>query len=535
MAVVLTTGYDSSSKFKQFLLRVVLVTPPLIWVLRQKGDSGSKARIWIAPFFLLAAGVIISSSWMVRHGIYDGDESAYRFESKIIQSLHKTYAQAPPMAVYRDFVYEHHVMYRGRWFGKYPPGWPSILALGSSVLPGWLVNPLLGLILLWLVYVIAKEVYGAYVAKVAIVFMACSPFFLFNCVGFMSHASCAVFVALSTFFLLRRLATGRPRDLILMFVALAGAFLIRPFAAACAGLALVVVFVGYAERRRTALYQILFLGAPIISGALLLLLYNNAVLTDYFWRSPYALYAKAGLPPELQLSAASVARQAFKTIPTSLARTELHSFPFVLLLAGYAVIKRKSCARTMALLAVPLSLILGHLLMNVEVSSSFVGERYYFEGYFSIVALAAAGWEQLRENWKPSRAAIRAAVMATACLVTYSLVYVAHASVQYRRGYARIYETAESMPGDRILVFVERSKYVNPHNFNPNMADWENARVLFAVDPGRKDRSVGANLLHRPKWFAMAYQAQSDSVVIDERGSVAEAQSIPASSIETSR
>jgi hypothetical protein len=189
----------------------------------------------------------------------------------------------------------------------------------------------------------------------------------------------------------------------------------------------------------------------------------------------------------------------------------------------------------MALLAVPLSLILGHLLMNVEVSSSFVGERYYFEGYFSIVALAAAGWEQLRENWKPSRAAIRAAVMATACLVTYSLVYVAHASVQYRRGYARIYETAESMPGDRILVFVERSKYVNPHNFNPNMADWENARVLFAVDPGRKDRSVGANLLHRPKWFAMAYQAQSDSVVIDERGSVAEAQSIPASSIETSR
>jgi hypothetical protein len=102
-------------------------------------------------------------------------------------------------------------------------------------------------------------------------------------------------------------------------------------------------------------------------------------------------------------------------------------------------------------------------------------------------------------------------------------LYVAHASIQYHRGYARIYETAESMPGDRILVFVERSKYVDPHNFNPNVAKWENARVLFAVDPGPENRSASASLLHRAKWFAMAYRVQSDSVIIDGDGPVSEA------------
>lgn len=516
LSVVLTTGFDSGTKLRQLLLRVVLVTPALLWVLSQRSqhhDKGRKTKLLIGPSFLIFSFIVIPISWYIRDGIYSADESAYRFQAKTMRSLH-AYAQAPPDAVRREFAFTHEVRFKGRWFGKYPPGWPALLATLSWLLPDWLVTPALGLLLLWLLYQISRRLYGERVASIAVALMACSPFFLFTCVGFMSHVACAVFVALATLSLFTSLATRRTRDFAFTFVALGVAFLIRPFTTACLGFVFASVLVWSLRNDRIQLYRVLAIGVPIALLVLSVLLYDNALLTDHFWKSPYALYGKSDLPPELRPSISNILRHAFTITPVSLARLELHSFPFVLVLATYAVTQERS-RRSLLLVMIPLSLMIGHMMTSVVSSDSFVGERYYFEAYVAVVILAAAGWDQLCQKWKPSQSAARAAVLATACLTAYNCIYVAHAAVEFRQGYSTIYETAERLPGKRLLIFMEPGKYLNPCNFNPNPPQWQDARVLFAVDPGEeRSRVLAASVLRRPVWFVMAYNPQTKSAIV---------------------
>ncbi|MBV8051772.1 MAG: glycosyltransferase family 39 protein, partial [Acidobacteriaceae bacterium] len=226
LSIVFTTGYDSRTKLIQLALQTILVAPALLWVLRQTADGeNSPTRLRVAPFFLLFAVIVVPISWRVRHGVYNGDESAYLFQAKIFRSFH-AYAQRPRIEVQGEFAFKHHVMFKDRWFGKYPPGWPALLALLGSVLPYWLISPMLGLLLLWLVYEISRRLYDTRTGTVAVFLMACSPFFLFSCVGFMSHIACAVFVALATFSLLMSIRTHQSGYFVLMFAALAIAFLV---------------------------------------------------------------------------------------------------------------------------------------------------------------------------------------------------------------------------------------------------------------------------------------------------------------------
>jgi hypothetical protein len=518
LSVVLTTGFDSGTKLRQFLLRLVLVTPALLWILRQRSqhDDGRHSDILIGPFFLIFGIIVIPISLYLRDGVYSADESAYRFQARIMRSLH-AYAQAPPDAVLRQFAFKNEVRFQGRWFGKYPPGWPALLATLSWLLPDWLVSPALGLLLLWLVYKISRRIYPESVASIAVAFMACSPFFLFTCVGYLSHVACGVFVALATLSLLTSLETGRTRDFALTFAALGAASLIRPFTATCLGLVLASVLVWNLRNDRIQLYKVLALGVPMALVVISVLLYDNALLTGHFWKSPYALAGRSDLPPELQLSVSNIRRHAFIFTPVALARLELHSFPFVLALAVYAVIQEKS-PRSLLLAMIPLSLVIGHMIFSGVSSDSFVGERYYFEAYFAVAILAAAGWEQLRQKWKPSQSAVRATILATASLTVYNYVYLTNAAIEYRQGYATIYETAERLPGEKLLIFMQPGNYFDPSHFNPNSPQWENSRVLFVLDPGDgKTRSLAASVLRRPVWIVMAYNPQTKRAIVKQQ------------------
>jgi hypothetical protein len=62
-----------------------------------------------------------------------------------------------------------------------------------------------------------------------------------------------------------------------------------------------------------------------------------------------------------------------------------------------------------------------------------------------------------------------------------------------------------------------RSKYFDPHNYNPNAGDWEDARVLFVVDPGPEGRASTASILKRPVWLVMGYDPNAERAVIKER------------------
>jgi hypothetical protein len=74
-----------------------------------------------------------------------------------------------------------------RWFSPVPPGWPMVLTLGVWLGAPWLVNPVLGGVAIVLAYLLLGMLYGRRTARLGAILLACSPWFLFLSMSFMTH------------------------------------------------------------------------------------------------------------------------------------------------------------------------------------------------------------------------------------------------------------------------------------------------------------------------------------------------------------
>ena len=87
------------------------------------------------------------------------DSVTYHFQAQTLARGALT-APAPPLAAAdatAHFEQEFLLVRDGRWFGKYPPGWPAVLALGVAAGGPWLVNPLLAVVSVALLYQLARK------------------------------------------------------------------------------------------------------------------------------------------------------------------------------------------------------------------------------------------------------------------------------------------------------------------------------------------------------------------------------------------
>jgi hypothetical protein len=82
--------------------------------------------------------------------------------------------------------------YQGRRFSKYPPGWPLLLAAGSAAGAEWLVAPLLGAVLVFLVLVDVERRVGSEWVKPAWLLLALCAFFTYTLQSFRSHTATMV-------------------------------------------------------------------------------------------------------------------------------------------------------------------------------------------------------------------------------------------------------------------------------------------------------------------------------------------------------
>jgi 4-amino-4-deoxy-L-arabinose transferase-like glycosyltransferase len=87
-----------------------------------------------------------------------------------------------------------------RWYSIFPPGWPAILAIGILFGVPWLVNPVLAGLNVLLSYVFLREIYSRRIARMAVLLLCASPWFVFMGMNFMSHTltlTCALTAALA--------------------------------------------------------------------------------------------------------------------------------------------------------------------------------------------------------------------------------------------------------------------------------------------------------------------------------------------------
>jgi len=166
-----------------------------------------------------------------------------------------------------------------RWYSSMPPGWPAALAVGTFFGVPWLVNPLLAGVNILLIYLLLLELFSHRVARLSLVLIALSPWYIFLGMSFMSHMwtlTCVLFATLGVVWCRRY---NQARWAWLGGFALGIIALIRPLEAVGVALLLGLWAIGIGGKRLKLLgIAGLVLGA-IIAGSLTLL-YNTQLTGD---------------------------------------------------------------------------------------------------------------------------------------------------------------------------------------------------------------------------------------------------------------
>lgn len=151
-----------------------------------------------AVFALLCAYLAFAASGVVSRVVFERlphleDEFAYLFQARIFERG-QLYIETPqPVRAYwQPFLINHD----GKRFGKYTPGWPAMLAVGTGLNQPWLVNAWLMMLTVALIYRLGRAIYTPATGAVAALLVATSPMALLLAGSLMSHTAGLFFATL---------------------------------------------------------------------------------------------------------------------------------------------------------------------------------------------------------------------------------------------------------------------------------------------------------------------------------------------------
>ena len=333
------------------------------------------------------------------------DEMAYVWQARLLIQEKLTIPSPPqPQSFLVPFVVDYH----GQRFGKYPPGWPAMLAIGIAFgLRNW-VNPLLAGLGVWLTYRLGKRIFGDTVGLLSASLTVISPFFLMNSSSLLSHPFGLVLsAAFSLAWLEAFLPPVHPRPWIptlLAGLALGVLAMTRPLTAV--GVALPFFFHGrylLCKGDASVRQRVLVIGAITAGLAALVFAWQYAVTGDALL-NPYSLwwpYDKLGFGPGIGPS------KSGHNLSMAITNTEFSLWAGIHDLFGWgkyswvflpfgalAILPWRKQGRRFSLEGllvggVIVSLVLAYMLYWV--GAALFGPRYYYEGLFSLTIFTAVG------------------------------------------------------------------------------------------------------------------------------------------------
>lgn len=327
------------------------------------------------------------------------DEIAYVWQAKAIAGGRLT-VESPPEA--KSFLVPFVVDYNSQRFGKYPLGWPALLAIGVKLgIRPW-INPLMAGLGVWLTYRLGKKLMGEAVGLLAVVLTLTSPFFLLNSGSLLSHPFGLV---LSTAFALAWIddfseKRGNRRWLLTIIagMTLGVLALTRPFTAVAVGFPFLLygLYLLVCGDNKTRLH-ILAAGAIALGVGGLNFLWQYAVTGDPFL-NPYTLwwpYDSIGFGPgHGRVEGGHNMRLAIINTRFSLqvGAKDLFgwlSYSWIFLPVGLLAVLWRRIWKALPVIALFPSLVIFYL--AYWVGSWLFGPRYYYEGLISLTILTAAG------------------------------------------------------------------------------------------------------------------------------------------------
>jgi 4-amino-4-deoxy-L-arabinose transferase-like glycosyltransferase len=420
------------------------------------------------------------------------DEIAYVWQARAITEGKLT-VPSPPQS--ESFLVPFVVDHNGQRFGKYPLGWPVVLAIGIRLGIRSLVNPLLSGLGVWLTYRLGKKVFGETVGIIAAVLTLTSPFFLINSGTLLSHSFGLV---LSTAFALAWIdgfgdKNGFQRTLptVVAGFSLGVLVLTRPLTALAVAFPFAIhgLYMLVRSDWQTRRHVLAVGGLALSIGALTFLwqysVTGNALLNPYTLWWPYD---KVGFGEGFGLTegghnlrlARVNTRFSLRVGYSDLFGWLRYSWIFLPFGLLAALLRRNW--RGILIASVLPSLVIFY--MAYWVGAWIFGPRYYFEGLFSLTIISGvgiawlAGWPISRneiwpryEGWKRFRPLLVLALVAV--MVIGNLVYYIPPRLENLRGLYGM-ERADLTP-----FFTEKVKELTPAVIVVHPKSWMEYGVLL--------------------------------------------------------
>ncbi len=214
------------------------------------------------------------------------DEIVYLFQAKVI-AMGKLYAV--PNRLGEFFDYEFVIEEGGKWYGKYFFGFPLLLSLGVILGCPWIVNPLIGAVVIIVIFFIGKEFLDKNTERFLPLLCLLSPFYLFMCATYLSHPSALLFSYIFILYFLKSFKNGSWRYPFFSGAALGFNFNIRPYDSILIATPFFVYGLYCLMAKKIRIKQVLFFILAFVLFLILFLLYNFT-LTGNAFQTPFNKY-----------------------------------------------------------------------------------------------------------------------------------------------------------------------------------------------------------------------------------------------------
>ncbi len=153
-------------------------------------------RTWVVSAIFLTQALLVYFLLGLRFPL-SGDDHSYLYQSQLF-AAGKIYAEDP---LYDPTLPSYQCLRtgclrddHGHRFSKYPPGWPAFLALGAKLNVPWLIDPLFGAALVFLIIEYVKRRMGEKLAEATSVLLLLCFFLSYYAGSMRAHVAAALFV-----------------------------------------------------------------------------------------------------------------------------------------------------------------------------------------------------------------------------------------------------------------------------------------------------------------------------------------------------
>lgn len=260
---------------------------------------GVMRRLLPSAIFLVAALLVYFV--LDRQFPMSGDDYSYLYQARLFASG-KLYAEDPLYD--RDLpFYDCLATYcfrddQGHRFSQYPPGWRALLAVGVKLGIPWLVDPLLGAVLVFLMLTYTERQIGKKLVRVTCLLLLLCFFLCYYAASFRAHIATAVCVFIA--FLLYDSSERHPQRPKLWLFA-AGAFLGYSAMIRYLDWIPLALWIGVSLLRRRRLSDVMLFGIGfglLASGNLVC----DALLSGDPFQTPVMLHHSSGIGDRLTVS-----------------------------------------------------------------------------------------------------------------------------------------------------------------------------------------------------------------------------------------